>query len=216
MIKRQSGFTLLELTIAMALSSFTILVMSAGVIRLFHIYQSGNEIRNTQQAARSITEDITRQVRGAAGVGAGLNSSPGAAILCAFQPAENVGAGSQFPTTAYWIDGSGASAKLKKASYYIPGTVMPTSCGGSLPSGGSDLTNTNQVVVTGLAVDPLSPTPDSANGVSANLLGFTLKIASASGYDQVNTLTGLCNDGTGARYCSVTALSTSVLARGAN
>ena len=62
-LKRQDGFTFVELVMAMALFSFVLLVLTTGVIKLFNIYQAGVGIRNTQQVARLISDDIVRNGR---------------------------------------------------------------------------------------------------------------------------------------------------------
>lgn len=59
----EGGFTLVELMIATAIFSFVIVVMSTGLVRLLHFYQSTVNIRATQEAARQVADDITDQGR---------------------------------------------------------------------------------------------------------------------------------------------------------
>ena len=61
--RRQRGFTLVELMLAMAIFSFVMLVMTTAVIRLVHFYQSSIDLRATQQAARDISGDITQDAQ---------------------------------------------------------------------------------------------------------------------------------------------------------
>jgi prepilin-type N-terminal cleavage/methylation domain-containing protein len=66
-LNRQRGFTFIELTIAMALFSMVLISLTAGIIQLYKIYQAGLGVRSTQQVARTISDDITRTGREAAG-----------------------------------------------------------------------------------------------------------------------------------------------------
>lgn len=66
-LSSQRGFTFIELTIAMALFSMVLISLTAGIIQLYKIYQAGLGVRNTQQVARVISDDITRVGREAAG-----------------------------------------------------------------------------------------------------------------------------------------------------
>ena len=68
-VKRQHGFTLVELTIAMAMGGVLLLVMSTGIIKLFTVYQAGVSIRNSQQSARILSDVITRDIRASYGMG---------------------------------------------------------------------------------------------------------------------------------------------------
>jgi prepilin-type N-terminal cleavage/methylation domain-containing protein len=60
-----SGFTFVELIIAMAISSLTFLVLTIGILHLFHIYQAGLGIRATQDGARAAATEISRDTRDA-------------------------------------------------------------------------------------------------------------------------------------------------------
>lgn len=62
-MKRQKGFTLVELIMALAFFSFMMAILSIGVVQIMRIYQAGVSQRRTQQAARVAMEDITREVR---------------------------------------------------------------------------------------------------------------------------------------------------------
>jgi prepilin-type N-terminal cleavage/methylation domain-containing protein len=73
--KKQAGFTLIELLMAFSLFSFVLLLMVGGFIYTMRIYQNGVATRNTQEAARLISETLTRQIRTASKVeivGSGL------------------------------------------------------------------------------------------------------------------------------------------------
>lgn len=63
--KKQMGFTLVELIVAMTFFSFMLVLISVGVIQIMRIYQSNLATRRTQQAARIVVEDVTREIRSA-------------------------------------------------------------------------------------------------------------------------------------------------------
>src|SRR5688500_10704829 len=68
LFRKSSGFTLVELIVALAFFSFMLLIVSAGFLQIGRIYQSGVSLRRTQQAARSVTTEIAREVRGASSI----------------------------------------------------------------------------------------------------------------------------------------------------
>jgi prepilin-type N-terminal cleavage/methylation domain-containing protein len=75
MRRQQQGFTIVELLIAMAIFSIMSVILSSGIIRLFALYQSGASIRLSQQAARTIAEQVTRDAQGADVIVAGPDPS---------------------------------------------------------------------------------------------------------------------------------------------
>lgn len=62
-IKRQAGFTLVELLISMAIFSFVLMIIVSGIIHLLKQYQAGVSARNVQQNSRYALDDITRTAR---------------------------------------------------------------------------------------------------------------------------------------------------------
>jgi prepilin-type N-terminal cleavage/methylation domain-containing protein len=210
------GFTLVELVIAMALASMTMLVMSAGVIRLYNIYEAGNEIRNTQQAARSITEQITRQARDASFVVGITNSNVLNSRICIFGPVEtNPASGTQLSGTVYWVENGSISGTTKlRSAHLVQGyaaNTAPTNCNGT-QSNQQDLTNPGQVTIRAFG-GSVSPTYPGALPAMPDLLSFQLTIASSADLDDVQA-DNTCKGGQGSQYCSVTAINTSVLTRG--
>lgn len=74
-LRNRTGFTLVELIVAMAFFSFMLTIISFGVVQVMRIYQSGVASRRTQQHARVALEEISRDVRSASNVPAGLVSN---------------------------------------------------------------------------------------------------------------------------------------------
>lgn len=77
-----NGFTLIELMMALTFFSFMMVLISIGVIQIMKIYQAGVSSRRTQQAARLVMEDITREVRGTSTIPVPATTSPSANTLC--------------------------------------------------------------------------------------------------------------------------------------
>ncbi|MBI5357460.1 prepilin-type N-terminal cleavage/methylation domain-containing protein [Candidatus Saccharibacteria bacterium] len=59
-VKSTGGFTIVELMIATSVFSFVLLVASTGVVAIGRLYYKGITSSKTQEAARSIIEDVSR------------------------------------------------------------------------------------------------------------------------------------------------------------
>ena len=62
---RQSGFTLVELSLAMAILTFMLLVVSLAYINIARLYNASTAARNVQQNNRFAMEQISRVARNA-------------------------------------------------------------------------------------------------------------------------------------------------------
>lgn len=60
---KQSGFTLVEITLAMAIFTFMLLVVSLAYINIARLYSASTSARNVQQNNRFAMEQITRVAR---------------------------------------------------------------------------------------------------------------------------------------------------------
>lgn len=79
-MKRQSGFTLVELMLAMSFLA-AILVLSTGVIvQAFNIYNKGLAVKQINQLGRTLTEDMTRAANSGRVVVSGAGTEPH--VLC--------------------------------------------------------------------------------------------------------------------------------------
>jgi len=61
--KQQSGFTMVELLIAMAFFSFLLLFITFGFVQVNRSYTRGITVKAIQESSRTIIEDISRNVR---------------------------------------------------------------------------------------------------------------------------------------------------------
>jgi len=62
-IKKQSGFTVIELLIATAVFSVVLLVFITAFLRISELFYKGVNLSNTQEAARTITQDIASDIQ---------------------------------------------------------------------------------------------------------------------------------------------------------
>lgn len=85
-MRKQQGFTIIELLIATTIFSVILLAAAASLIQISRLYYKGVISARTQAAARSITDDISRTIQFTSGKvtppGLALGS-PGQKVLCA-------------------------------------------------------------------------------------------------------------------------------------
>lgn len=70
----QSGFTLVELMLAMAFVSMLLLAIAMTVIQIGNIYSKGMALKDINQSSRSLSSDMQRTVASAGGVSLGAGS----------------------------------------------------------------------------------------------------------------------------------------------
>jgi prepilin-type N-terminal cleavage/methylation domain-containing protein len=62
-VKKQSGFTIIELLVATTIFSIVLMVILASFLQIGRMYYKGISVNNTQEAARSIIENLTNDIR---------------------------------------------------------------------------------------------------------------------------------------------------------
>jgi prepilin-type N-terminal cleavage/methylation domain-containing protein len=239
-IKRQRGFTIVELLVAMAIFSFMSVILSAGITRLFQIYQAGTSIRASQQSAATISAKITRDVQ-AAQVVAVSNSYPMAgayssnfSAVCILNPVSTTTANQTLDGSIYFVySSSGSYSPNDQIGVYEETGLqiknVPVSAVTGLPTQGQ-LNNacTNAIPASTAGSTLLSTSDTSAIIFNAGFVtnnGVTLVqvlLSMAANADLANidptrttsTTGGYCIDGTQARYCSVTNLNIASEIRG--
>jgi prepilin-type N-terminal cleavage/methylation domain-containing protein len=210
----QTGFTLVELLLAMAIFSFMLLIMSAGVIRLIHFYQATLDVRATQQAAREVSDDLTEAARQSSlitvsNVGPAYGGQPESAV-CFFSSLSH--------NADSTITGSGIAFYAQQTGTYqwtiyqvaFSGLTSNVTGSGSCtpPSGGAEVTSTAVSFIRFGA----TTTPDN------RLVQFEMVIAGSSELTPVTNIdyTALplptCSDGNN-DYCSITNLQVAAEAR---
>ena len=191
----QNGFTLIELLMAMAVFSFMLLLISVSFLGIFHISQSGQASRLTQQNARIITEVIQRQIRSGESALA-VNTGTGLDRLCVYDggyveyavdaagslkrgPITQLSDCLIAPATATWTKLNDGGTKVRQ---FMPRVDGPPGSKGGLV--------TISLAMTGLGIDDTELDIDPVS------------------HDVV------CKTGSGTQFCSVTKLVTAAQLRG--
>jgi prepilin-type N-terminal cleavage/methylation domain-containing protein len=219
-MRRQGGFTLVELTIALALFSFTLLIMTVGVIQLFKIYQAGIGIRNTQQSARLISEELSRTARDAGAVYAAGDH------VCFFNPTGSgtvSGGHLNASSITYYVTPGSFSANAPATGYHLmrlknptatvsvttgPNPIVqPVATDCPLPASGGDQVSSSDVAVVLFSTWP-SP------GTSL-IFNYDIRIASVFATSNEIDLTSPANPTCvpGYQYCSITPITSSAMVR---
>jgi prepilin-type N-terminal cleavage/methylation domain-containing protein len=187
LIKRHSGFTMVELTIAVSILSVLMVATTLTMIDLFHIYQKGIAVRATQKNARLISDAINKDASEAELTSAA--SSPNR--LCLFTNRNNPG-----KVIVYYL--SGTTIMRVEAE-----NVAPGNCVG--PAGGQNISTAE------VSVLDFSATPSPVN----RLIDYQVSVVANSNLTDYDNATKTCrNLDPGAQFCSVTTLVGSVNARG--
>ncbi|TAH33610.1 type II secretion system protein [Candidatus Saccharibacteria bacterium] len=60
---KQTGFTLIELMLAMVFVAFILVFISLTLVQMFRIYDKGSSMKQVNQAGRSIVEEVSQAIR---------------------------------------------------------------------------------------------------------------------------------------------------------
>ena len=183
-----TGFTLVELIVALAFFSFMLLIVSAGFLQVGKIYQAGVASRRTQQAARGTIDDITREVR-AAGT---IDPATGVGRLCLVR-------GSQV------IDYVHSGTSLVKKAYSGSCASPPADPGITLV--GKDGNLSNNVVMRVFEAETIYNDADQPISVAVT-------VTITTGAEDLLSA-NVCNPSDpGTQFCSTTSLTNTISLRG--
>ncbi len=79
LIKKQNGFTLVELLIATSIFAIMMLIATSAILHIGKIYYKGAVVSRTQDTSRAIIEDISRNIQ--TGGNKTITSAPGAVCV---------------------------------------------------------------------------------------------------------------------------------------
>lgn len=206
----QQGFTIIELMIATAVFATVLLVCSIGMLQIGRTYYKGITSSRTQEAARSVLEEISQAIQFGSGspvtpaeAGPGL---PG--VYCA---------GSK--RFSYLRDRQVTdSPGLPDQSRYALVVDEVNSCGGVVPQdlrGNPTLTDTSKELLgTRMRLATLTVTPITPVGFTeTNLYRVTVRIVSGDA-DLLNAAHTECStQRAGTQFCAASELSTVVQKR---
>jgi prepilin-type N-terminal cleavage/methylation domain-containing protein len=213
-LKRQSGFTLVELLLAMAVFSVLLVIMSSGVLQLYRIYEAGLEIRDTQEAARTIAQDITNDTHDSLAVAVGTSSN-GQSEICLYttiQQQNNTLTGIEYYTGPH--DASSTSLAVHRVGVTTP--YNPSAAPGCGTTTGTDTVITSTAVTVKIfqanALAPVAP------NIAPSLISLAMSVESADAqqpgdviHDAVSGLDQCNPASSGLQYCSITNIQLSAL-----
>lgn len=221
-LKRQDGFTLVELTIAMAIFAFLLLIMTQGVLQLYRIYEAGHEIRDTQEAARTIAQQITDDTHDSLAVAVGTVN--GQSSICLFQTKQQQQStlnGVEYYIAAHDTGSTPLSSSLAVhradiSAAYTSTTPPACPAPGSPPTADAVLTS-NTVVVHSLQATAVAPAPPA---VIPQLVTLKMSVESAYAQQPGDTIPdpnnpgfNQCVGGTNAQYCSISNIQLAAFGR---
>jgi prepilin-type N-terminal cleavage/methylation domain-containing protein len=197
-IKTQSGFTLIELTIAMAVFTFMLSIILVGFLGVVKTHESGVVQRSTQQNARLAMDQITKAIQRSATSTSSIIKSPPAEIdkVCITSAGQNL---------VLEVKSVHVSSALDVNSLTL-GVISAGSCVSAATY--TRLTD-NNVSVVQFKTNEIPP-----SGSGLGVLGITLTVASAFGLQDLNTSQTACSSGSGTQFCSVTTIQSTAVLKG--
>lgn len=221
--KRQSGFTLIELTLSIAFLGTLLLMSSAIIVQSISIYNKGVALKQINQAGRSLVEDINRVSAG--GFQVMLSDNGTAGYLCIKDTniwrsytwnsvRQGVGGTTTVGPKQFTYDGQAVS--LARSNDTVNGS---SNC--NLPTGSDLALNTSQVTpmltsqVRILSVDITSPDSTDATLAGLRKVAFWFGTYDESGAVQGMspvfdgaTHTWMCQGGKLGDFCAVSKFET--------
>lgn len=202
---KNSGFTIVELMIALAVLSTVLIISSSVVINLGALFVKGINQTNTQNTARNIVNELANQLQ--------LGSAvpiipPGNNVFCLgsqrYSYVTNVKLTSSNTSHVLWRDtmkNSGSCAALGLTTVSPSDSLTDTSIKGS------------ELLATNMRIMPDFGITDNGNGT------YTIRVTVAYGDDDlIQTVGGKtrCIADIGKQYCAVSSLVQTVSKRGSN
>lgn len=196
----QRGFTLVELLLATAVFSIALVAITAALIQLFKMYQSGISIRKTQHSARVISEELTVKARAAQTV----IGEDGWLCMVTPEKTTNVDGNSSADAVRYSL----SSGKLMKQSGVITYPAGAPACDSSQFS----------AVATQVSDKEVYFEKFDGGASQGRLMDIDMRIrtesAGAGEIDRSDPDNPICNPGY--EYCSMTTIKKSIMARSEN
>lgn len=198
--RQQSGFTLVELVMAMAIFSVMFLMVVNGFIIVTHLYDAGITTRTTQQNARLVIDDFVKNAHYSGRVD--VSHSPQACLFT----------GSK--TIVYVLNGNGNLWRNITSGSACPVMAAPTAPVTPAPGAGWQQLNDSTVKVA-----KFEPTVTAGLNGGQGTVSLKVTMVARSSYDLPNSLfdpvKNECLSGAnGFQYCSVASLATTVYLNG--
>ena len=197
-MQSESGFTLVEVLMAMAVFSFMLTIILVGFLSVVRTHESGVVQRSTQQNARLALDQVEKIIHSSAE--ATTSTANGYPVLCLKQAG-------QTQVLEIQPQGSGKSSRNTLTLGTIPSS---DSCHSAASFSYQALTDaTVTVPANGFVVNPIA-----AEGSSLGAVTVTLTVASIFGTNYLDSTGSQCLTTPGSQYCSVTTLDASAALQG--
>lgn len=215
--KRQKGFTLVELLLALAFVAFVLIFATTTIVQVMRTYNKGLAVKEINQTARATLQDMSRIV---------TSSNPNSIVLSAITPDPSTSQGRicfggvsyvwnfNSATLNTYTDGS----RVNLARVNDPGSSMCVATSGIYPK--IDKTKATELLSGNVWVQQLNVTP-SANGsfydlyIQLSTVDDPANPAITYAWSNPNPdLRVKCKGGPEGQFCAVASFSTSVNARG--
>lgn len=202
---KQSGFTLIELMIALAFVGFILVFATTTIIQVMQTYNKGLSVKQINQAARTTLEDMSRYLH---------NADPGAVNTTALGSNRVCFGGISYVWNLYNTS-SGSANKYSDGSPITftrvndSSSAMCSNASGSYPAvPKSQATDILQSNVWVMAMSVSQPT------VASPLTDISIKLAVAN--DPALSGGNCTTGGTQGQFCATAVFSTTVLTGGGN
>lgn len=209
---KQSGFTLVELTLAIAFIGFLVLFTVIATLQVMRTYNKGLAVKEINQTARTIVEELSRSVRAATATSintAPNDAAPSQSRICigGVSYVWNIAGGN---LNKY--SGSGTPA-VTFVRVNDSGAALCSQSGGIYPN--VDPANATQLLSSRVWVQSLTLTKNSTTGLAT----ITMQLSTTDDPTSpiLETVVGggvRCKGQTGDQFCAVATLSTTVAMRG--
>lgn len=195
-LPQQGGFTLVEITLAMAIFTFMLLIVSMAYINIARLYSASTAARNVQQNNRFAMEQMSRVARSAnEAVVSQIGANNGTASWLCF--------GSRAGSQIFYLENVGDVYKNRLHQATI--SSCPASSDAVPAVTNDQVISSENAYVARLVADTSTP----------QLVGITLTMVSKTDLLDTSAPTTLqCKRGAGSEFCAVNNLTTTVELRG--
>lgn len=192
--QNQRGFTVIELLLATTFFSVIIMMVTAGFIQINRSYTRGTIVRNMQNNARVLFEDISRTIR---------DSTPGGLVYSNTQPYRICVPGIRYGWNQF--NGSGRSTESLPAGTSMVKSYDTGTCTGAMPANATSPLGEN-MIVQHMAITPIVPGNNRT-------VRFVMVISSPTAELTTQGENAQCRTAQNSQYCDVVRLESVITLR---
>lgn len=190
-VMNQSGFTLVELTLSMALFSFMLLIITLGFINIVQLHDAALASDQVQDNARSAMDELVQGVRNSAGI-----VTPTTIGL---------------PSTTICVANNSGTQQI----YYVNQKILyrTNDCATNINWTSVEPANTVALTNVGVQVSNFDATVETGGvGITEQEVQFNLTVASDNGTTN-STGTACANNNSQRAFCAVVSLTSGAVPR---